>query len=899
MMDVRGYKSSGELDEYKYTGTYDGIVVACSWISETDAGKRQTLQEKLQDTDNDGNPKATAKPKVKVRINQVHTPDKTQLPDQKLPWADIDVPLTSGSGSLATGDTPQIKPGDAVRVRFKNGYIGKPVVIGLNYRNLYENISYTGPNPNPSFGLDSFWENSKNAVLPSFHYDKAQILPNAWDITYSHFDLNLQPFESDLDLPCPKRNDDANAVKTALSNLIKDVERIKRQVNQFAANRLDFINEIQAKVNKYAEIISGWISRKIKWLQEEILKKINAASVATSNALPLNARFPIREGQNILVQVIYCLFNKILDKITDALVNLLLDMIDRFITVPLCAIENLLTSLIGKILGLITSVLGAVASIIGQITGLVTQVLDFIIDLLSLFNCEPNDKCPEVNKWNLLSAAGDNTEGFNLDLNSIVKKAESFAQQVGNIAKTVYDPDTGSLLGVDIDDFDLNFNDVLSDLSCSGAPLFCGPPRISFFGGGGSGASGNTIISSAGELLGIDITSFGSGYSSAPFASIVDDCGKGKGAVVKTKVGIIPPELEFTGRTINSTTVELKWKTKRAKRVQTNFGSSELSGTVNVSPTQNTTYTVKAIGKYGQYSEKSLVIRVGGTPTIEPGDTINVPLDLDNFDDPSKYGDPNDPNNPDNGESGSIPTSDGIPDVVNCPPIQPFISTRKSPITIDPEDLGVVSVLVVESGYNYLPAPDGSLGGEGRTWANPEDTIVRRSDGKYELPYSPGSTIQLRQCDYVTPPGGDEFRPKEDTEYIAPQPPENYKNIIRGLSPTTQTGNYPVMLYICEVEILNPGIGYTSEDKIKITPDNGAQLSPKFDSNGALIRVDIISGGIGFTEFPQITVESKTGFNVQIVAKLCVNRIGDLIEEDPNRYSGQQIISVVDCVGKN
>ncbi len=344
-----------------------------------------------------------------------------------------------------------------------------------------------------------------------------------------------------------------------------------------------------------------------------------------------------------------------------------------------------------------------------------------------MFNCEPNDKCPEVNKWNLLSAAGDNTEGFNLDLNSIVKKAESFAQQVGNIAKTVYDPDTGSLLGVDIDDFDLNFNDVLSDLSCSGAPLFCGPPRISFFGGGGSGAAGSTIVSSAGELSGIDITSFGSGYSSAPFASIVDDCGKGKGAVVKTKVGIIPPELEFTGRTINSTTVELKWKTKRAKRVQTNFGSSELSGTVNVSPTQNTTYTVKAIGKYGQYSEKSLVIRVGGTPTIEPGDTINVPLDLDNFDDPSKYGDPNDPNNPDNGESGSIPTSDGIPDVVNCPPIQPFISTRKSPITIDPEDLGVVSVLVVESGYNYLPAPDGSLGGEGRTWANPEDTITRPS----------------------------------------------------------------------------------------------------------------------------------------------------------------------------
>lgn len=902
MMDARGYKSSGELDEYKYSGTYDGIVVACSWISETDSGKRQTLNEKLQDKDKEGNPKAIGKPRVKVRVNGVHIPDKTKLPDGKLPWADMDVPLTSGSGALATGDTPQIKPGDAVRVRFKNGYIGSPVVIGLNYRNLYENISYTGPNPNPSFGLDSFWENSKNAVLPSFHYDNSQILPNAWDITYSHFDLNLQPFENDLDLPCPKRNDDANAVKTAISNLIKDIERIKRQVNQFAANRLNFINEIQAKVNKYAEIISGWISKKIKWLQEEILKKINAASVATSNALPLNARFPIREGQNILVQAIYCLFNKILDKITDALVNFLLDMIDRFITVPLCAIENLLTSLIGKILGLITSVLGAVASIIGQITGLVTQVLDFIIDLLSLFNCEPNDKCPEVNKWNLLSAAGDNTEGFDLDLNGIIKKAESFAQQVGNIAKTVYDPDTGSLLGVDIDDFDLNFNDVLSDLSCSGAPLLCGPPRISFFGGGGSGASGNTIISSAGELLGIDITSFGSGYSSVPFASIVDDCGKGKGAVVKTKLGIIPPELEFTGKVINSTTIELKWKTKRAKRVQTNFGFSELSGKANVSPTQTTTYTVKAIGKYGQYSEKSLVVTVNATrqtSTIEPGETNDVPLDLDDFEDLSKYEDPNDPNNPKNGESGNKPDPDGNLTPVECPPIQSFVSNRKAQTTIDPEDIGVVSALVVNSGYNYLPAPDGSLGGEGRTWANPEDTIVRRSDGKYELPYSPGSVIQLKQCDYVTPPGGDTFRPTEDTEYIAPQPPEGDQNIIRGISPTTQTGNYPVILYICEIEILNRGIGYSTEDTIKVTPDNGAQLVPTFDSNGALKKVDIISGGIGFTEFPDIFVESKTGFNAQIIAKLCVNRIGDLMEEDSNKYSGQKIISVVDCVGRN
>jgi hypothetical protein len=885
---VRGIQQSGHLDPFRYTGTYDGVVVACSWISEKNAGLRQTLDQKQQEKDENGNPKCIGKPQVKVRVSGLDTPDRTKLLDIDLRWSDLSTSIVSGSGALGTGYTPQIQIGDSVKVKFKNGYIGSPYVDGLSYRTFYDD-TYSNVT-NPLNGLDAYFNASTLSKVPLYSFQDRKLIFTTFDTTiYNHFDLNIQPFEYDLDLPCPKRNNDANAAKIAISNLIKEVEQIKKQVNQFATNRLNFINETQSIVSRHAEIISGWISKKLKWIQEEILKKINAASIATANALPLNARFTVREGQNILVQTIYCLFNKILDKITDAIVNLLFDVVDRFITVPLCMIENLLTSLLGKVLGLITSILGAISSIVGQITGIVTQILDFVIDLLSLFSCEPNDQCPPINKWNFLSAAGDNVEGFNLDLNSILSKAEGFAQQVGNIAKTAYDPDTGSVIGINIDDFDLNFNDVLSDLACSGAPLACGPPIISFFGGGGSGATGNTIISAAGELLGVDITNFGSGYSSTPFASIVDNCGKGKGAVVVPSIGIIPPELNFTGERINSTTVRLKWTTKRAKRVDTNFGFSDLSGTTDVNPTQDTTYTVRAIGKYGQYSEKSLLVRTN--LTIEPQKPINVSLDPKEFDPPGQQ--------KEEGTSGSKPGPGIGTTTFDCPQIEPFISNKKTPITIDPEDLGVVSVLVKEPGYNYLPSPDGSLGGEGRTWANPEDTVVRRSDGKYDLPYSPGSVIQLKKCDYVTPPGGDTIRPSEDTEYVAPEPPSNYQNIIRGISPTNNSGNYPVILYLCDVEILNPGISYSPNDRIIISPDNGAEVKPTFDKNGSLIRVDIISSGIGFKEFPTFTIESNTGFNAQLVPRLCVNRIGDLTEEDPNRYSGQQIISVVDCVGRN
>jgi hypothetical protein len=906
----RGIRSGrySNANDYGFYGDYDAVVVECSWISEKNSGKKESL-EKKREKDSSGNTKKPAKRKVRVRINGIHSPDATKLPNNKLPWAEITAPASSGSGFLFTGHIAQISPGDSVIIRFRNGNRTKPVVTGVKSRTFYEN-SYGEFDPKNA--LNSF-SPTLNVVIPNYGFEGNSVY-NFNAVEYSvteNFHSNIQPFETDLAIPCAGEVEDATEVKTALSNAIKEIENFRKNAAQFAQNRLQFVGEVQLKIDKYAEIVSGWISAKIKWLQEEILKRINAASVSTANALSLNSRFPIREGQSILVQAIYCLFNKILDKITDAIVNLLKDLIDRFIIVPLCAIENLLQSILSKILGLLTSVLGSIASLIGAVAGIVDQVLGFVIDLLSIFDCEPPKKCPDVNKWNLLEGAGDNAEGFELDINSILKQAESFAQQVTDITKLVYDPDTGELLGVDIDDFSFDLNDVLSDLSCEGTPLLCGPPKITFFGGNGSGAAGNTIISSAGELLGVDITNTGSGYSDTPFASIVDECGKGSGAVVKPKIGIIPPELEFIATPLSGGAVQLKWKTKRAKVVETNFGSTELSGTTSVTPTQDTKYTVKAIGKYGQYRQKSLLVRVNNNAieydpdiftTIDP-DNINPPIDseIDNGSGDNGGGD----NGSDGGGNGG---SDGSGDngggdngggSGECPPLKPFISTRRPPIEIDPEDLGVVSVLVVEPGYEYLATPDGSLGGEGRTWANPEDTIVRRKDGKYDLPYPPNSVVQLNQCDYVNPPGEDPFRPDEDTEYITPEPPLGYDTITRGISPSFENGDYGVVLYICEVEILNAGGAYSPTDTITVTPDNGAQLQPTFDKNGSLIKVNIISSGSGFLEFPSITVNSKTGFNAQLIPKLCVERVGDLLEDDVNRYSGQQIISVIDCVGRN
>ena len=65
-----------------------------------------------------------------------------------------------------------------------------------------------------------------------------------------------------------------------------------------------------------------------------------------------------------------------------------------------------------------------------------------------------------------------------------------------------------------------------------------------------------------------------------------------------------------------------------------------------------------------------------------------------------------------------------------------------------------------QSGTGYLPISDGSRGGDGRVFANPGDTIVKRADGTYDPAYSPGETIELSP--------GDEVQIGTGAPYISP-----------------------------------------------------------------------------------------------------------------------------------
>ena len=419
-------------------------------------------------------------------------------------------------------------------------------------------------------------------------------------------------------------------------------------------------------------------------------------------------------------------------------------IIDRFITTPLCAVENFIGSLLGKISGLIDT---AIDSVMGPIKGLLAgmgvasssldDVMVFDNDALSFLSCDEDPRCSEVKEWNPINGPEISAT---LDLFSIVNKAKEAASLVQNAVEGVTNiGDTLSDIAKNAD-----FSDALSD-SCNVGPVFCGPPTVEFIGGGGSGATGNVIVSALTTVLGVDIITPGGGYIGPPRLKFIDSCNKGKGA---------------TGRAV-----------------------------------------------------------------VENGE--------------------------------------------------------------------VVQVIIDDTGIDYLPSPDNSQGGDGNVWAEADETTVLRADGTYDPPYKPGTIVEVCPGDEVTSPGGQvNVIVGTECSNITAQPPVDKPT--GGSFPSLDTGDYPVVLEIDDINVLEPGFGYDPNDKVVV--GNGAEIKIKTDALGSVTGVDVVNGGIGFNEDPDIYIESESGYNAKLMPIFKVNRVGEDIA--PELVSTGAAIQVIDCVGK-
>jgi hypothetical protein len=226
----------------------------------------------------------------------------------------------------------------------------------------------------------------------------------------------------------------------------------------------------------------------------------------------------------------------------------------------------------------------------------------------------------------------------------------------------------------------------------------------------------------------------------------------------------------------------------------------------------------------------------------------------------------------------------------------------------------IKNITITAPGDGYLPAPDGSLGGNERVWKDPDEGFVTTADGKYYV-VQIDRPILVKKGDKYHPPDGPPRELEEDeviTQPLVPVPTPR---------PEVFGPQYPVILCIEEIVVLDGGFGYRPGDKLIITPNNGTVAEPVINERGQIERINILTGGCGYEDLPDIRTDSPTGFNATFTTIFKVTRVDPTlpIEEqvvpakplpttaatvEGQLYKpfsvpeGAAVVQVIDCVGK-
>ena len=922
--------------------------------------------------------------RFKVRILGYHDVEETTpLDDLDLPWAQVMLPVTAGGGTGGASQSVSLHQGTFVYGFFLDGEDAQqPVIMGILGYNQYTQVPKSAPSArllpfDGKYGIGSDDKvptqniretpsaakeaGGQAAVVPSPKVDAPKPSTSGLIITCAQSESltdicsknQKDDGEKSSAIPKTQRCDKQSGmagISVEVLNALQSIQEISAKATGWAAAVNGKIDTIQAEIDSKVEMLTKKVSEFVKWIINEIrsytIEKIQNTAKDLYYLVFPNKRPKILEAQKKGMDLVSCLIDKIIGGLIGLIGAAIKGLVNKFLNVTSCLVENFLGSLLGNILGgLLGGIKGILNSIqgvlgaIGSVGNIVDSVVGLIKNLLAFgaaFTCQEDHSCPEVEEWSIWKGV----ESASSILNGIggVSSLIGQAKKIGDDAKGIADQISGSVKsGTAAVNSAVNFvkgaGSAVSDAvkssfsTCDVGPKKCGPPSVNIVGGGGFGAVANAVIGAAGEVLAIDMVDQGFGYTSAPTAFLKDPCGKGKGSKLKVKMKK-KPKNNNVGIVTAGGDDNPKNNSNLSTKDQPPPGSSII-----------TTGSSKSTGI--KTNTKSSSGTLGGTPGGFPRITLTAtpfPVSVAGTDVSITWK----AENATGIVTSSFPTGGLLEGIFVA---EEFVKSKTFTVTArnqngqstaslfvsvngDPGggELVIDNVIVIDPGTDYLQEPDGTLGAFDREWADPinrGDTIVKDPDGNYLPPIPPGEFISLPKGSKIIPcnscsgfttttgdvtgqflqlfPKGIESEVKEDVIITTPQPAgKNERNEFN--SPSTTDGKYGVVLYLCGIEIIDAGINYTDVlDTIELSPRNGSELSLRTGPFGQIDKVEIKNSGSGFQVFPEVIINSQTGFNANIVPIFCIKRVGegdafDLALEQIDR--GTPIINVVDCTSR-
>lgn len=495
--------------------------------------------------------------RAKIRILGYHG---EEVAEKDLPWAHVLVPLTMGGGSRGSMAQGHIKASTLVVGFFADGNDAQqPIVIGAFYNGAqtefpakfsdgtkYLRLFKDSKEPiNPynipvktetktrktSTGSNSSTQKTNGVVTP-----KGEASNSNGELKQSAATASLNEDNATVSRPghCVDSKKGFNKVLNALKEFIKVLNTVNQVATGYINPVLNKISNIDQEIQTIGVLITDWISTQIKWVRDQIVLAIyrQLKFWLGQITLPPWAEKLKKIAIGELADGIYCAIGKILKNILDYITNFLFGLIGNIVSFPLCAAEAFLGSAIQTItneladaIGPLTDQISSIIGPIGTVTSYVNQALGYARGALNFLLCDDN-VCKdyfdyEMNKGHINTVDISN---FQKTLNSYSSQTVSNFLDENSAQKWLGNFGGGEGLPPELAGAAALFPD------CNIFSFECGPPTVSIFGGGGSGASGNAVVDAVGGILGVNITNPGSGYSSPPYIRFEDPCENGRGA---------------------------------------------------------------------------------------------------------------------------------------------------------------------------------------------------------------------------------------------------------------------------------------------------------------------------------------------------------------------------------
>lgn len=541
--------------------------------------------------------------RCKVRIIGYHSFSRNELPDDDLPWAHVLTSASDGApGQGGFGKTPELVGGEAVVGFFLDGEEAQqPVIMGCFHRSpVVENVE--NPQPfEPFTGQKGNLKPKGSSTRLKLGQKGTMIEPPVSIGSGSQFTMGSNPdfqISDDPDItlepgffPLSSNSDSTTGstfakfnglssdklfydefgegaflgayaeqkpvdgdngcgdnilgqIESALQGFIGFVNGLEKTALGFIDPLRNKIVDIQQDVRSVARLISSIMKFVINGMRDNIFKLIGKLFKLLGITLPSPLSLPISEAAKQILNLIFCIFEKLFGPLMDFIMGLLNGLAGKSPNIPRCAVEEFVASLVDKLASMIDNALSTIlggldwlASGISSIAGTLRGGLDIISQLLSFISCDAlackgtsswdpfaGIEFPETDSWANTINNIDILGGYGNSIDEAVGYLSMFGSQdtpFKDCRRRIVNPQN---------------QDEMQRL-----PLFtrfytCLPPKVTVVGDG-TGALVKPIVSEInGSILSFVICDPGRGYTYPPEIRVMDKTNYGSGAIARSVI---------------------------------------------------------------------------------------------------------------------------------------------------------------------------------------------------------------------------------------------------------------------------------------------------------------------------------------------------------------------------